>query len=249
MSPALDKATGAELAFNFMESITELDSTDAVLARFRANTELFGYSTVVVGALPSASNKLPRFFLSTWSESFVDEYIGEGMVTGDPSVEVARDRALPALWSDLRGEWRAAGRSLRHFDLIRVHGFPEGMAIPIHGPRGYRGVVTLGGETRELPLRHRTALHLMALCAHERLKGLLAPELTIPADAIPRLSPGEIECIRWLIAGKSDWEMSEILGIAEATAHWRIEQAKKKLSVKTRAQLTALAVHYGLVRP
>jgi DNA-binding CsgD family transcriptional regulator len=77
---------------------------------------------------------------------------------------------------------------------------------------------------------------------------LLAPDLVAPADSLPRLSAGEIECIRWLIAGKSDWEIGEILNIAEATAHWRIEQAKKKFGVKTRAQLTALAVHHGLVR-
>lgn len=63
----------------------------------------------------------------------------------------------------------------------------------------------------------------------------------------PQLTAGEIACIRWLLAGKSDWEIGEILNISESTAHWRIEQAKKKFGVKTRAQLTALAVHHGLV--
>ncbi len=119
----------------------------------------------------------------------------------------------------------------------------------MHGPHGYRSIVAIAGETRDLPLRHRTTLHLMALYLHERLKTLLAPELAVAPSDVARLSPGEIECVRWLIAGKSDWEMGEILGIAEATSHWRIEQAKKKLGVKTRAQLTALAVHYSLVRP
>jgi DNA-binding CsgD family transcriptional regulator len=77
----------------------------------------------------------------------------------------------------------------------------------------------------------------------------LAPESRHPSATRPRLSAGEIECIHWLIAGKSDWEMSEILGISEWTAHWRIERAKKKFGVKTRAQLTALAVHYGYIQP
>jgi DNA-binding CsgD family transcriptional regulator len=107
----------------------------------------------------------------------------------------------------------------------------------------------VGGETQDLPRRHRTALHLMSLYLHQRLMELMAPELAAPAENLPNLSPGEIECIKWLIAGKSDWEMSEILKIAEATAHWRIERAKQKFGVKTRAQLTALAVHHGVVAP
>lgn len=61
------------------------------------------------------------------------------------------------------------------------------------------------------------------------------------------LTGGEIACIRLIVAGKTDGEIATALNIAPATAHWRIEQAKKKLGVRTRAQLTAVAVHLGLV--
>ena len=144
---------------------------------------------------------------------------------------------LPDTFSGLRRRRVASGGSQRVLDVAAAHGWPEGLAIPIHGPNGYRGIVTVAGETEELPPRDRAALHLMALYLHERLKQLLAPELAEQLADRPRLSPGEIECIHWLIAGKSDWEMSEILGISEWTAHWRIEKAKAKFGVKTRAQL------------
>ncbi len=62
------------------------------------------------------------------------------------------------------------------------------------------------------------------------------------------LSPGEIDCVRLIIDGMTDAEIAAALHISAATAHWRIEQAKKKLGVKTRAQLTAHAVAQGLVR-
>jgi DNA-binding CsgD family transcriptional regulator len=108
-------------------------------------------------------------------------------------------------------------------------------------------MVGLLGEGDALPQREAAAVHLMAIYMHERLKTLLAPELSHRVPP-PRLSHGAIECLQWLLAGKSDWEMSEILGVSEATVHWRIEQAKAKFGVKTRAQLTALAVHHGYVR-
>lgn len=243
-----EERIGAELAFEFVESIHRLTSPDAVFFEFRRAASQFGYSTVVVGELPAVRGKFPAFFRSTWSPAFVEEYVGEGLIETDPSVEAGRERILPVRWSDLLDERRAKGGDLRHFDIIRAHGFPQGIAIPVHGPSGYRALVTVAGETKELPPRHRVALHLMGLYLHARMRELLAPELAALPDDEPRLSPGEIECIHWLIAGKTDWEIGEILGIAEATAHWRIERAKKKLGVKTRAQLTALAVHRGLIQ-
>jgi LuxR family quorum sensing-dependent transcriptional regulator len=65
----------------------------------------------------------------------------------------------------------------------------------------------------------------------------------------PVLTQGQIDCIRLIIDGKTDAEIAATLNIAAATAHWHIEQAKKKLQVRTRAQLTAIAVARGFVRP
>jgi DNA-binding CsgD family transcriptional regulator len=176
-----------------------------------------------------------------------EAYVGEGHMVHDPSIETARSSVLPIMWSDLHQRWRAGGRSLRAFDFAASNGFNEGVVIPVHGPGGYQGLVALLGEARDVTLRERTAIHVMALYLHERLKQLLAPHLAASPDT-PRLSAGEIECLKWLVAGKSDWEMGEILGVSQATAHWRIERAKEKFGVKTRAQLAALAVQHGYVR-
>ncbi len=139
---------------------------------------------------------------------------------------------------------------MRTLEIATAHGWPEGLAIPVHGPRGYRGLITVAGETKDLPLRQRAALHMMALYMHERLKaadGARAchTDRGAPASDAAARSSAFAGCL----PERSDWEIGEILGIAEATAHWRIEQAKKKLGVKTRAQLTALAVYHGFVSP
>lgn len=68
-------------------------------------------------------------------------------------------------------------------------------------------------------------------------------------DGAPALTEGELACIGLLIEGKTDSEIARALNIAEATAHWRIERAKKKFGARTRAQLTGLAVAGGYVRP
>lgn len=237
-------------AFDFIEQISGLHTVDELLDAFRKEITRFGYTTFALGALPVPGKaELQPFFISDWSEDWIETYVAEGLAPNDWNIAYARTGILPATWTQLRALAADHPEVLRTFDFVADNGWPEGVAIPVHGPNGYRGLVTVAGEQADLAERDRAALHLMALYFHDRLKSIMAPEPDATPGRLPRLSSGEIDCIHWLIAGKTDWEIGEILGIAEATAHWRVEQAKKKLGVKTRAQLTALAVAYGYVRP
>jgi len=56
------------------------------------------------------------------------------------------------------------------------------------------------------------------------------------------LTPRERECLKWVAAGKTDWEISQILNIAEQTAHGYVQSALSKLGARTRAQAVALAL-------
>jgi len=237
-----------EAAFEFIERITDLDAVEAIIAAFRLAAGRFGFSTFALGELPKPrSARLPKFFVSIWPQDWVETYTGEKLAQSDACIAHARQGQLPAMWSELREFHRDDPAVAKIFDLTADHGWPDGLAIPVHGPRGYHGLVAIGGETDDLSARDRTALHLMGLYLHNRLRELIDPD--DPAVEAPRLTEGEVECIHWLVEGKSDWEIGEILNIAESTAHWRIENAKRKFGVKTRAQLTALAVRNGVVTP
>jgi DNA-binding CsgD family transcriptional regulator len=166
-----------------------------------------------------------------------------------PTLDIARFGSLPVSWSEARERFGPKDPRDRVYEICGELGWPEGLVIPVHGPGGYSGVVSLAGDTADLAPSGRAMLHLMALYLHERLRGLVVPQTVSPTEALPRLTEKEIACVEWLIAGKSDWEIGEIINIAESTVHYRIERAKKKLGVKTRAQLTALAVLHGYVRP
>ena len=64
-----------------------------------------------------------------------------------------------------------------------------------------------------------------------------------------RLTPRERECLEWVAAGKTDWEISQILNISEQTAHGYVQNALTKLNARTRAQAVALAIHSSQIQP
>jgi DNA-binding CsgD family transcriptional regulator len=66
------------------------------------------------------------------------------------------------------------------------------------------------------------------------------------ADPQAVLTHRELECIRWVTAGKTDSEIASLLGVSQMTVRSHIDQARRKLRARTRAQAVARLVLSGL---
>jgi DNA-binding CsgD family transcriptional regulator len=64
-------------------------------------------------------------------------------------------------------------------------------------------------------------------------------------SAAALLTPREVDCLRWVLKGKSDTDIGEILDISHTAVHFHIERVKKKLGAKTRIQTAAVVVSLG----
>jgi len=95
----------------------------------------------------------------------------------------------------------------------------------------------LAGEEASIDPVRRARLQLLAQVSHQRCRALLSQPALRPA-----LTAREMECLRWVAAGKTDWDIGCILGISQATVHYHIENAKRKLDCRTRAQAAAMIV-------
>lgn len=60
-----------------------------------------------------------------------------------------------------------------------------------------------------------------------------------------RLSDRELEAIRLVARGKSDWEIATILGISEYTARFHVDNARRKLDAVNRAHAVARLAAQG----
>ncbi len=62
------------------------------------------------------------------------------------------------------------------------------------------------------------------------------------------LTKRQLECLTWSAAGKSSFEIGQILDITERGVNWHINNAMKALGTVTRIQAVARGVHLGLIR-
>ncbi len=75
-----------------------------------------------------------------------------------------------------------------------------------------------------------------------------------PAHLRPRrrqsqmlVSARELDCLKWVAAGKTAWEASVILGISERTVRFHLNAAREKLNCLTTTQAVAKAVSQQLI--
>jgi LuxR family quorum sensing-dependent transcriptional regulator len=122
----------------------------------------------------------------------------------------------------------------------RDFGFASGLSVPIFGPTGSTGYVSYAifkGLKPDLPANKRT-FHLMTLYAADRICSLRSAG----SAHKPIVTNRQREVLTWVAAGKSAWEIGEILNISARTVEEHAQQVLQRLGAVNRTQAVAIAI-------
>ena len=233
-----------QAGLDFIDRCSTDGDVQAVLEAYLHHAAAFGLEHGAGGAWTGMGRaRSYRFYFNTWPDDWRTLYSDRQVFPDDPIVIEAQRRMTPFMWGDLQSQRSLGQRSLEILDLARDYGWVDGLVIPVHGPAGYQGVVSLATR-RALVLRPAdiSLLWVMTLAVHERCR--ITPGIGTDKPA-PSLTPREIECMRWIAAGKTEKETAHLLGIAAATVHFHIEGVKRRLKTNSRTQAVALLVLHG----
>jgi DNA-binding CsgD family transcriptional regulator len=231
----------------FAENVTSCATLDGVGELFRKEVARHGFTSsacrVVMRSRSGESRVLFRNWPKGWAELSDRKRFGAASFV---TAEVHR-RMTPFTWHDVRQARTFTTGEQAVWDHAQAWGWRNGFVMPVHGPYGYVANVSMASVERDLDLGpvQRAGLQMIALLAHERCRAL--------ADAAPtQISPKamtarELECLRWVAAGKTDWEIGMILSISAATAKFHIDRARAKLGARNRAEAAARLVLSGLL--
>ncbi len=220
------------------------DSIAAVQSAFRAAIEPHGFTVSAAGAFnPTDAGPEPYFFFQDWPEDWVQTYRKRKLYAADFGVAFARRRIEPFTWNEARTGQVLSKLEVTLWAEVAAHGWEDGFSVPIHGPGGYFGLVTMGGRNLAFSAHQRCELQMLALAAHGRCRTLYPA--TAPPTGQKPLSAREIECMRWVASGKTDWEIAKITRLAPSTVKTHIENARKKLDAQTRTQAVVRLVMSG----
>ena len=233
-----------------------VDQFHADLARCRSQAELGGLLAATLrelgfdyfallhhASLTAGGARLIR--IDNYPPGWVAELTTAELASEDP-VQLASGRTnVGFAWEQLD---RLVPLTRRHRDILegsRRHGIGSGFTVPANVPGEPVGSCSFAVRCgRALPARHLHCAELVgahAFGAARRLHGYPA------RGGRPHLSRREQACLRLAAAGKSDWEIGRILGIAEETARQYLKRARAAYDVPTRTQLVVHGLRDGWI--
>lgn len=225
---------------------TEL-SIQTLIDEFRDCIRLFNFEGSACGSWEGiGANRIARFFFVDWPEDVQRVYAETNMFERDPLVFAAKRRITPFTWKEVYEDDHLTPEMRQVYQFAYDLGWFDGLCVPIHGPGGYQGLVSLLARQRlALTARERALLEIMCRGIHDRCRATVG--FGMSETAPPKLTPRETQCMKWVAAGKTNWEIGQLLGISASTAHFHIESAKKKLNKSTRTEAVAVLVLHGLL--
>ncbi|HEY0630115.1 MAG TPA: LuxR family transcriptional regulator [Sphingomicrobium sp.] len=183
--------------------------------------------------------------LDNYPEGWAEELVGRHDAAVDP-VHLASLRTNAGFGWDQLGELLSLGPAQRRIlERSRHHGLGQGFTIPANVPGEPSGSCSFAVRRGEaVPLHRLQSAELIgvhAFSAARRIYGFAR------IGAVPPLSRRERQCLRLVAAGKTDWEIAQILGIGLETARQYVKRARSAYDVVSRAQLVACGLRDALV--
>lgn len=122
-----------------------------------------------------------------------------------------------------------------YWEAMSEAGIADAVCATSYGRHRTIASLHLGFLDPDMGPEDALAIQLAGLILTERLMTFAAP----PGPDEVRLTERERDALAWVAEGKSDWEISVILGVSETTARFHVDNARKKLGAVNRAQAVA----------
>ncbi|MCE0460741.1 MULTISPECIES: helix-turn-helix transcriptional regulator [Pseudomonas] len=192
---------------------------------------------------PTPFNNSKISIYSNYPSEWVETYRKQSLYKTDPVMANTAVTATPFFWDEIPEEMDT------HSDIFEQsasYGIKQGYTVPIHEPGRAFGSLHLSSEENDPDFPTIVRSNLFIIKALSIIANQYRPvETTVESNL--RLSPREIEFLRWLALGKNYKEIGLIMNITERTVKFHAKQMTEKMDCINVKQAMIKAVQLNLV--
>ena len=209
--------------------------------------EMYGVKNVTYHSFfKTRTGEIGPYVKTTYHPEWLGRYVGRSYMAIDPVVENGFRRVLPFDWATLD----KSSPPVRNLfgESIEYGVGKQGLSIPIIGERT-KGLLSITTDDRPRVWETRKKALMkdfQAIAGFMHLK--VFSETDRSAEKHP-LSRREIECLQWAALGKTDDEISDILGLSRLTISSYVKSARYKLGCINRVSAVAKAISLQIIHP
>jgi len=233
----------------FIDDLQHAGTTEHVCRLLLGMTGNYGLTSLMAGTVPRSGTpkgqQKSHVILCDWPERWLERYVAKNYVDLDPVVTYMKRSPSLVRWSEAANELQIGKNGLRVMGDAGEFNLKDGLAFPLITIEGTIVMVSLGGRAVDISPDGLGVVELAAAYAIGRAMQLANAHDIF--DQRPDLTPRETECLKWAAEGKSEWEISQILGISEHTSEKHLLNAKRKLGAVNRVHAVAEAIRLGYI--
>lgn len=236
-----------ERAESFLRDVSEINTEDELADALEVVARELGFTYFALSHHVDIRRAAqPAIRLHNYPLEWAEYYDQHSLGVSDPVHRACNVTSVGFAWSQIPG--MIAMTPGDHEILIRGEGrgIGDGFTVPANVPGESNGSCSFanpaGTPFREEDLPFAQLVGAFAFEAARRLWRVRSPLLPLP-----RLTDRQRECILWVARGKSDWEISRILGIEHETVVRHLKQARERYGVAKRTMLAVQALFDGSI--
>lgn len=208
----------------------------------------YGLSNAVYYArkIPELTPK-EHFFALTYQDDWVRHYQDQDFFSIDPVLKAGAQSLLPVDWDVLD---RRAPKVQQMFgeaqDFDVGH---KGLTFPIRGVNGETALLSITSDFSDREWSQTKSIYIRDF----QVIANFIHEMIIRTEGggrlCPKLSPREIECLRWASEGKTYEDIAVLIGIRTGTVKTYMEMSRRKLNALNTTHTVARAISFKLIDP
>ncbi len=233
---------------NLLRDLLDAGSVADLYVRARTVVRRLEFEHFIYGMrLHSEGGQTHEFVISGYPASWREVYGDQGYAVTDPTISHCLGSNVPLVWSSQFFITHGAAPMMEH---ARQYGLRSGLTVPLHSPNLQTGLLSLASEAASLDgdVERIAQSQLFGTYLHEAARRLVQQPAPSGHDMHGMLTRREKECLSWAAAGKSSWEISQIIATSERTVNFHIGNVIQKLRVSTRSHAIANALARGLIQ-
>ncbi|MEG3088353.1 LuxR family transcriptional regulator [Sphingomonas sp. PB4P5] len=177
-----------------------------------------------------------------WEEWFDEHALGRL----DPIHRASHVTSFGFAWAQVPDLIRLTPGDHYVLEQARKVGIGDGFTVPAHVPGEYSGSCSFAvGSGDEFPGQQILVARLIGDLAFESARRISEPRI-VP-DHTPLMTDRQRDCVLWAARGKTDWEISRILGVSHDTVIQHLKHARERYGVQKRAHLAVMALYDGSI--
>lgn len=204
----------------------------------------FGAEFVLVGTMPeqnlTPAKQIEHVIFGSVPIEWGKRYFQRNYLESDPTIHHVRQYDSMLNWDHQNKCTSLSTRSLV-MDEARDFGLKQGVTIPHLSFDGIRIGASFSGSRMDTSVHAVSYLNVLSAMALMRALCLSKNK------RCENLSPRERECLLWVADGKSDWDISTILGISQKTVEKHLSNCRQKLNAVNRSQAVVRAFQHGIL--